>query len=57
MGTTLTEQRIRAALELSGGNRQKAADLLQVNRVTLWRAMRKFRISPAWASKETDNAA
>ena len=56
MGTPLTEQRVRAALELSGGNRQKAADFLQVNRVTLWRAMRKFRIEPAW-SKETDSAA
>jgi transcriptional regulator with GAF, ATPase, and Fis domain len=48
MGTPLTEQRVRAALELAGGNRQKAADLLDVNRVTVWRAMRKFGISPVW---------
>ena len=48
MGTQLTEQKVRAALELAAGNRQKAADHLKVNRVTLWRAMRRFGIAPAW---------
>jgi transcriptional regulator of acetoin/glycerol metabolism len=49
MSTELTEKRVRAALELASGNRQKAADYLHVNRVTLWRAMRKFGITPAWS--------
>ena len=48
----LTEQRVRAALELASGNRQKAADLLGVNRVTLWRAMRRLQITPAWVKEE-----
>lgn len=44
----LTEQKVRAALELAGGNRGKAADLLDVNRVTLWRAMKRYGIEPTW---------
>jgi transcriptional regulator of acetoin/glycerol metabolism len=48
MGTTLTEQQVRLALEQAKGNRQKAAEDLGVNRVTLWRAMRRFGIAPAW---------
>ena len=48
MASPLTEQRVRAALELAGGNRQKAADLLGINRVTLWRQMRRLGIEATW---------
>jgi transcriptional regulator of acetoin/glycerol metabolism len=48
----LTEQKVRAALELAGGHRGKAAELLQVNRVTLWRAIKRHGIQPTWSTKE-----
>ena len=48
MTSALTEQRVRAALELAAGNRQKAADFLGVNRVTLWRSMRRYGIEATW---------
>jgi DNA-binding NtrC family response regulator len=37
-------QRIRRALERSGGNRERAAKILGLSRVTLWRRMRELAI-------------
>jgi transcriptional regulator with PAS, ATPase and Fis domain len=37
-------QRIRRALERSGGNRERAAKILGLSRVTLWRRMRELGI-------------
>lgn len=51
-GSQLTEQKVRAALELAAGNRGKAAELLAVNRVTLWRAMKRYGIAASWTTKE-----
>jgi transcriptional regulator with PAS, ATPase and Fis domain len=39
--------RIRRALELARGNRQEAATLLGMSRVTLWRRMREFGLADA----------
>ncbi|MBZ4414643.1 sigma 54-interacting transcriptional regulator [Myxococcus sp. XM-1-1-1] len=39
-GATLDEEQVRAALTRAGGNRSKAARLLGVSRVTLWRRLR-----------------
>ena len=36
------EERIRQALHLSGGNKGKAAKLLEIDRSTLWRRMKKY---------------
>ena len=38
------EERIRRALERCGGKRQKAADLLGMDRSTLWRKMQKYHM-------------
>lgn len=38
------EERIRAALQQTGGNREKAARELGVSKATLWRRMKKYRI-------------
>ena len=35
------------ALEMAGGNQSQAAKLLGVSRVTVWKRMKKFGISPA----------
>lgn len=48
----LTEEKVRAALELADGNRGKAAELLGVDRVTLWRQMKHFGISPTWMKRD-----
>ncbi len=37
-------ERIRRALELTGGNRRRAATLLGIGRTTLWRRMKEFDI-------------
>jgi transcriptional regulator of acetoin/glycerol metabolism len=37
--------RIRRALERAGGNRQRAAKILGMSRVTLWRRMRELGIT------------
>jgi len=39
--------RIRRALERAGGNRQRAAKILGMSRVTLWRRMRELGITEA----------
>ena len=56
MGSQLTEDKVRAALELSGGNRLAAANLLKVDRVTLWRAMKRYGIAPTWVRRSKDAA-
>ena len=38
------EERIRQALRLSGGSKGKAARLLEIDRSTLWRRMKKYGI-------------
>lgn len=38
------EERIRQALKISGGNKGKAAELLGIDRSTLWRRMKKYGI-------------
>jgi len=38
------QEQIRRALEQCGGNRTKAAELLDMNRSTLWRKMQKYRL-------------
>ena len=38
------EEKIRKALLSSSGNVEKAADILQIHRSTLWRKMKEFRI-------------
>ena len=40
----LTKEVIQAALRKTRGNRSRAAEMLQVGRTTLWRAMRRFDI-------------
>ncbi len=40
----LSEDLIRAVLRRTKGNRSEAADLLNVGRTTLWRAMKRFNI-------------
>ena len=39
------EERIRQALRLSGGNKGKAAAMLEIDRSTLWRKMKKYGIA------------
>ena len=39
-------QRIRRALERAGGNRTRAAKILGMSRVTLWRRMRELAMAP-----------
>ncbi len=39
------KQFIQRALILSGGNRQKAAEMIGIDRATLWRKMKKYGIS------------
>lgn len=41
----LTEEVIRAALQRTGNNKSKAAELLGVGRTTLWRAMKRFSVA------------
>jgi transcriptional regulator with PAS, ATPase and Fis domain len=43
-GSPPEEQRIRAALERAGGSRTRAAQLLGMSRVTLWRRMRELGV-------------
>lgn len=43
-GPASDEARIRAALQRSGGNITRAADLLGIHRTTLWRKMRQLNI-------------
>lgn len=52
----LTEERVRAALELAGGKRGEAARLLNVDRVTLWRHMKRLGIRPAWSRSDREAA-
>jgi PAS domain S-box-containing protein len=40
------KSRIEAALEAAGGNQSKAARALGINRTTLWRKLRKYRMTP-----------
>ena len=44
-GEASEAQRIRRALERAGDNRTRAAKILGVSRVTLWRRMRELGIS------------
>ncbi len=50
------EARIREALERAGGNRTRAAASLGMDRVTLYRKMKKYRLEPALSRSRTSRA-
>jgi len=46
-GERRERQRIVSALELHGWNRTRAAEALEISRVTLWKKIRRYRLDPS----------